>query len=435
MVLIAPSHGQEVARTKAVPFEGTQAFCHVLDRFNLAPVPDLASFKQLDPAETVLVVFGDNRILDEIALDDFKQRGGAVLIASDRDDEGRLVAWKLAIDGQPVSEPRSSAYKRISSCPLVRRLDRRHPLFRGMSAESGLATNSPGFLRVPRRAMPILAVFSGNCKVPSGDDVGGAPFLVAALAGDRVIVMAGHSVFMNGMIAQPDNDNWTFSWNCVRWLSEGPNGPRKHAFFLDEGKVRQSFDVPLTMPIPRFPTVQLLNGLLRGLEDEGFFNRVLQSVVSRRQIWRSAMVMVTVILLVWAWRRLGKARFRQDAGVPRTALEPVGDFAVSPPPMLERQRALVQSGNYWESGQALARFFFEEVGRLTGGPAPSVVLAGGGWWRRRAATRQVRDLWTLAYGPTGHLSSRALARLPTRLDQLASEIRDGRMLLQSPAIN
>lgn len=429
-LVVTPAVGQE---SKTVPFEGTQAFCHILNQFKLAPVPELSALKRLPPAETMLIVFGDNRILADIALDDFKKRGGAVLIASDRDDEGRLAVWKLRIDGEPVSESRSTAYKRIESCPLVRRLDRSHPLFRGLAGDFGLATNQPGRLLVPRRAVPVLAIFSGNCNVPGGDDVGGAPFLVGSLAGSRVVVMAGHSVFMNGMIAQPDNDNWTFAWNCVRWLSEGPQGPRKHAFFVEEGRVKQSFDVPLAMPIPRLPAVQLLNGLLRGLEDENFFNRVLQRFVSRRQLWRSAMVMVTVVVLILAWRRLVKSRFRQDIHVPRAALEPAADFAESPPPMLQRQSALIESGNYWESGQALARFFFEEVGKLAAGsPLPAVV--GGSWWQRRTMTRQVRDLWQLAFGPAGYLSSRALARLPARLDRLASEIRQGRLLLKSPIV-
>jgi hypothetical protein len=64
-----------------------------------------------------------------------------------------------------------------------------------------------------------------------------------------------------------------------------------------------------------------------------------------------------------------------------------------------------------------------------------VVTAHAGWWRRRALSKQIHELWELAYGPPRHLSGRALARLPATLDHLTAEIRQGRLILQSPAIH
>ena len=65
----------------------------------------------------------------------------------------------------------------------------------------------------------------------------------AARPESRVLVLSDQSVFINGMMLQPDNDNFDFAYNCVNWLT-GP-GQRKQVLLLDQGIAITSFDVPV----------------------------------------------------------------------------------------------------------------------------------------------------------------------------------------------
>lgn len=429
-------------KTRVVPFEGTQAFAHVLDTFQLKPVGAVADLAELDPAETLIVVFGDTAILEDIGkatggLREFRKRGGALLIASDRDDHGRLKPWGLRIDGEPVHEILNTAYKQIGDCPFV--MPGGDPLlFKG--CRLGLATNRPSYIQgqVRLRGLRFLANFSRQCWVQSGVNVQGAPFGVVGSDAGRLLVLAGHGVFMNGMIAQPNCDNWTFAWNCVRWLSGGPGqANRKRALFVEDGQIKTSFRIPLAMPISLpLPTAHLLNRFLRGLEEADVANRYLRRLIPRQQLFRIILILGTLALVVYCARRLGKSRFRSDTRVPHTALE-AAPVSQGEPPMEERHHALLRSGNYWEPARTLARFFFEELasptakrgGRFRPPTTFPIVQANSGWWHERSLRRQVNFAWNLAYGPTGHLSARALARLVRTLDFLDQEIREGRLIL------
>ena len=53
-----------------------------------------------------------------------------------------------------------------------------------------------------------------------------------------VLVVAGHGMFMNGMMVQSDNDNFDFANNAVRWLRESSTGIRRGgAFFVVDSEV------------------------------------------------------------------------------------------------------------------------------------------------------------------------------------------------------
>jgi len=56
---------------------------------------------------------------------------------------------------------------------------------------------------------------------------------------------ADHSVFINAMLVQNDNQNAVFAYGCVDWLTE--NGKRKHVLFINEGHLQSRFDTPLKL--------------------------------------------------------------------------------------------------------------------------------------------------------------------------------------------
>src|SRR2546426_5530470 len=77
---------------REVAFEGPHAFCQILHQFKLQPLKALSD-RAAD--ETILVVFGKTDRLSEIlrpvgGLKKFGDAGGAFLIASDYEDNGRL---------------------------------------------------------------------------------------------------------------------------------------------------------------------------------------------------------------------------------------------------------------------------------------------------------------------------------------------------------
>jgi hypothetical protein len=371
-------------------------------------------------------VFGDLEVLDAIKLGGlgaFRARGGAVLWASERHNPRRSLG--IHTDGSHIVADGASIYQGWwKECPVVSAwTDRQHPLFKGLT--KGLATNRPSFLRPTSPDLMLLARFSPDCRfrfqrgLDPPDDMGyiaGSPKDQAPPG--RAVALAGQGVFLNGMLIQPDNDNFAFAWNTIRWLSEGP---REHALFMDEGTVVEQFALPLSkfdgFPVP---PLSVINRMIRGLEDENIFNRLLQDY--KEPILRGLLLIASAALvLMGAWRLL-HGRFRVDAGLPIVVGKDVSPAAVAASVLVQRQDELRRRGNLWEPAQVLVREFFREHTGTTlplwdalEHNAPAVVVDGT-FWQRRRLTRQVRRLWKLAG------SSPAEPVSPARFDETLKTI-------------
>src|SRR5262249_5902621 len=72
---------------------------------------------------------------------------------------------------------------------------------------------------------------------------------VVAVAGDvgkgRILFLADHSVFVNGMMAPRDDNNVEFTQDALAWLADGQ---RTRVLFVEDGKVRTDFKVQLAGP-------------------------------------------------------------------------------------------------------------------------------------------------------------------------------------------
>jgi len=436
-LVLSPTARSQEAEKKVVPLEGTQAFLQLIlhQEFALTPLKSLQKLAEKKPEETMIIVFGDTAILDDVrkalgSLENFRRNGGAVLIASDRNDRGRLEEWGLAISGEEVIEKITSAYKGIPSCPMILPPKRTHAVFQGL--RKGVATNKPSFVLYEESPFQLVAGFSPHCLVlDKAFDLQKAGFLVAR---DGVLVMAGHSVFMNMLLGQLDNDNFKFARNCVSWLAESPQGKRKYALFVEDGRIASQFDVGLTVSLPmRFPPTMVLNRVLRGLEDESFFNRLVDRFLRGDQILRTVLLLGTMVLLVYGCKRLVGARHRIETAVPLLTPLPSPFPATELTLPAKRQQALLQGGNLWEPARELARFFFEELAQLpplphgSRGNSPPPLALSGGWLQRRWLNKQIHYLWQLAYGDHGWISKRRFRRLPAILDHLAMAVRSGRL--------
>jgi hypothetical protein len=382
-----------------------------------------------DPQETLLIIFGDTSILDDIrkhagSLEKFRRRGGSILIASDRDDRGRLQELGLRITGGVVTQDLEQAYKGIPECPRITRpLVDFHSIFQGVT--QGLATNRPSDVFQYRNSgFKLLASYSNGRRLDGnfGEDLA---FLVGR---DQVLVMASHTVFWNVLLAQPDNDNFVFAKNCVRWLAESNQGKRKYALFVEDGRIVTQFDVGLTVSALPFPTTQVLNRLLRGLEDENIFNRLLDRI-PRERILRTLLILATLVLLLYGCKSILWARHRIETAVPLLTPLPSPFPTVQLTLPASRQQALLKTGNFFEPARDLARFFFEDLAQLPHGQpgnAPSFSVPGG-WLERRRLNKQVHHLWQLAHGDPRRISKRQFRRLPAILDRLTLAVRTGRL--------
>src|SRR5437867_4437759 len=88
---LSPTRAVAQEQPLVVDPKGDHAFRHVLKKVNrLTPLKELGDLRDVRPEDTVVIVFGDLACLDQLAQDhgvglrQFVDRGGAVLIASDR---------------------------------------------------------------------------------------------------------------------------------------------------------------------------------------------------------------------------------------------------------------------------------------------------------------------------------------------------------------
>jgi hypothetical protein len=409
----APSAAQQ----PVVAYDGVEIFCHLLHYLKLEPLraADLAA---ADPDETLIVVFGNLDALEAVGKSIDEPRRYAWLIASDRatgklepdrrEKEtsllrgSRLQPWKLRIAGATVEQKAELAYQQLPRCPLLREgLDPQHPIFKGV--RKGIATNRPSYLESRESDLFLLAAFDPGTRAQDGADLDretiGYAFGTRGDNPERVLILAGEGAFINGMMAQFDNDNLLFTMNLVRWLKADA---RRHALVLHNGAAVTRFDLPLTAPfdVP-IPPVHVLNQMLRELEDEGIIQRFLQEQVGPTNLLRIALAIATLGLALYGAKRLFGTRHKLEA-----APLIVGRSAAPPPArtlLEQRQQELLLGDNLWEPAQALARQWFLDHAHLepplwdeAHGAASPRCRARGGWLARRSLVRQVEQLWSYA---------------------------------------
>lgn len=431
----------------AIPFDGTQAFSKLMHLKRLAPLASVGELRKVKPSETLIVVFGSTDVLDAIrrqigSLASFQRDGGAILIASDRPSQRRLEEFGITIDGAVVHEQGIWAYKQRENCPFVRRTrgaNRDHPIFTGVgdplfNRSVGIATNSPSFLRYRNTSLTILGELSDACHLENRP---GLPINSAFMMGtpawddDRVLMLASHSVFMNGMLGQGDNDNLRFAGNCIDWLRQRPDGSaRRYVFFAEDGNIADDLNVPLSVPLPppKNP-VEIVNNLIKNLEDDNAFYRFIygderwSGLVTPEQVLRVAILGLSLLLLIYGAHRLIKGLHRIDTAVPLPQAwseEKLADPAL----IVQRHRDVRQLGNYQEAAQHLTRQFFAPF--LSGvsfeAERPPEIPVRGSWWTRRRMRSIVGQLWRLACGQQMNVSGPQLRHAVRQMDQLARHI-------------
>ena len=428
-LLAAAQAAAQDAPLVPAPFDGTEAFGHILHACGLEPVAAPHEASKLPPEQTLVVVFGDLEAFDKAHagfLASFRAQGGALLLAGDFPGQIDLRIERIFISGAPVLATNESIYQeKWQGCPVIGprgRAEPAHPICQGLTR--GLATNRPSFLLLGGALVQPVASFAEDCRYV---DAAGehqlpenAAFIAASTAvrdGGRIVIVAGQGVFLNSMLMQKDNDNFIFTWNTIRWLAEGPRGPRQFALFVSQGKPVINFALPLTRlgPVP-VPPIRVVNHMIRALEDENVFNRFLLSHGGKGPYLRMLLVLASLAVLIGGAWRIMNARFRLDTRVPLLVGKQQVAAPALPTPWL-RQEELRQLGNYWEPAQILARQFFLDHAGLSvplwdAQSPPPRLESSASFWQRRKLTRQVHQLWNLAgSAPANGVSARQFEKL------------------------
>jgi hypothetical protein len=443
--LVAPLRGEEAPVAPMPVQDTTAAFCYILKYLRLTPLQRL---NQLDtaPERTLLVVFGKTDVLNRLpgGLTGFLDRGGAAIVATDQDSSRTTSRLGITVHGNPVLSPPGAGYRSVRNCPLITNesFDEEQPLFRGIKR---IATNCPSYLGRVSEASIITWLPPGSYSVrPTRFRDGLLPFAASQQRqSGRVLVLADHSIFIDEMMLQKDNDNFDFAFNCVEWLTtaQGRRGARRdRVLFVYDDEIISNFGPPLPEPpTPPIPPLNV-NQILTELERKDIFNRLILDQVRLERILQVLFSALSLGLVAYCLHRLQRARHRPEPAPP----VPRGTVPQSPTQSLvvRRHHELLSEGNVWEVARALARQFFESVAGTppnsavaAGGTSmPGIVLSGDGR-RERSLADQVRRLWKLAYGaaPT-RVSPRQLEELIAQLEALQTALSRGTLRLERSGI-
>jgi hypothetical protein len=253
-----------------------------------------------------------------------------------------------------------------------------------------------------------------------------------------LLVLSDHSIFINAMLWQYDNDNFDFTQNIAKWLKDGT---RTHALFIEEGEPKTTFpDLPLQRP-PLPPPDKLVEAFDKGLanmEEDNWFNKATGGFVDKLNSTKKVgalLVLLTILLGVYGLFRLGMARHQFEPRVPLLS-EGLTQLLPRVGILDQRHRQMLRSANFWEAARSLAQQSWETLlgaalpalNRTPGStalPRPPLRVKGK-WWQHWTLRRQIRRLWRLAYGNRPQrITPRKLTRLGNEMKIIQAALADG----------
>jgi hypothetical protein len=410
------------------PNEGMGAIQYILAAQGLTPLSQREQLRN-SPSRTVLIVLGNTDVLREIpdGLSTFLERGGALLVATDQDSRAATeTTLRVYVTGAPVRSGPNEGYRGVKDCPVIRPRPVDYPLFRGVL--KGIATNRPSYLR---GELPALAWFPPSSRAAGSANL---PFAAAAKPNQgtgQFLVLADHSIFIDGMMLQRDNDNFAFAYNCVTWLRQSPRGKRDRVLLIVDGEVQSGFGTPVPYLPSSLPAPDVDRALVT-LEERDAFNRLLLNLVSKERLLQIAVVLLSFGLLGYGFFRLVRARHRVEEAAPLFAIS-LAHAAPGKSLAEQRQESALAGGNLWEAAHALADEFFASAGLPGTGSGPPRVRVRGGLWQRRGLTNQVHRLWNLTReARPSRVTRRRFLRLLADIDALKHALTNGSLSLEAP---
>ena len=405
-----------------IPYDGPEIFARLLDYAGLKPIASFDEFGKIAPLEkTLLVVFGDPKPLLELerrpgGVQRFLEKGGSLLFASDREFSFAALpslGWiDVAVTDRDLVNYGMN-YRNQIQCPRIIGDELRksnHPAFETVKRD--VATNRPGWIRDPLGQLRIVAnlpAFTMPISIHESiikrdfRDVtmktfvaGRLPYIVVPKKGDprRVMLFAGHGVFMNCMLVRDDIDNRLVALRTIEWLKE----KRTHVLLLRDGQAHTDFKLPLVGPggMP-MPTVELMNKLIDEVQNTQVVQQAINRFVDPSRILQAILFLTTAGAFLFGLRRFFQGRYAvekspQLMGIPEEKSTPLVN---------QRMAELAGRRQMGEPAQALARSWFRDVAKIEVAPGkaldPCEIRAG--FLQRRKVAAKLDAVWKLAIGP------------------------------------
>lgn len=463
LCLLAPlalAAGEPTKRVRvAVPYDGPELFARLLDHAGLTPIDSTHTETAVRDENKIVIVFGDcdllvrreSKVGDE-RLSTFLARGGALLIASDRPFSFAQIpglGWDdLRITGATYTNAEDRfKYRGEWSCPLLRPQELgikdgqipsppaeivagiKRSLFARIkqpialncpSALAGSTFNLRPIAYLPEHSLTLDETFAPPRKLP----------YLAAGDNERVLVVAGHGVFTNCMMAQDDIDNRQFALNVINWLKQGK---RTHVEFLVNREAVTNFKPSLVGP-PVQLTPSFLNRQIGNLERSGFFEWFLERWIPPERAFRMAVLAGTLGIFLYGLKKYFQSRQTLEA-----TPAPLGAPPPPPRPLVEQQvREMAFREQLGEPARELARDWFRTYAgvEFSGGQPPAELSFNihAGFLERRALTSRTEMLWRLATNPApADFDSRTLRALAISIEQLSLAVGAGHIAFDMPA--
>jgi len=442
--IVVTIFGVANGQTRAELDQGTQVFRVILHRLGMQPITSFDDAFQ-EPKSTLIVLHGRTDSIENYCnnglLRQFVFEGGGLFVANDQKNSDFMGNEFGVFTAGPLLQCTESnmefAYRgTILGCPLLQPVpqhsDSDHiDLLKNLKR---VATNRPSLLRgyqnVPGRAIrrQSIAYSPNDCAMRSQEELlpRADPQEIAQVAefgNGRLFVIADHSIFINSMLLQTDNDNIAFTVNIINWLTE--KDKRTRVLFVDEGLIRDDFNINLDYLDPPLPhpdvLVPLVDKLIVALEQDDFFNQTLLRNVPLHRILRGMLLSLTVLIAAIVLYRITASKWRREPQAARLPdrVESLADGNPTevqfPPP------------TPFEIGSAAQELAYSTFHDLLGNDinlAPVVYATSR--LARRTWTRRVQVYWQIAAGKTGRtMSAASLKSLARRLADLRRAVERG----------
>jgi hypothetical protein len=468
--LTSPLIAQEPAKPKVLvsPF-GVEIFARLLDQLGMKPVTSLKQLGGEVPlSKCVVIILGNAKPLDTLTeqpfgltVDRLIDGGASLLVATDRDLNLHRAGSKNVVV-RPKTMVNSDPAKAFGDrmCPWIEHGIWPHPIFRDLDdlpspllnrPSRAVASNCPAKFEDPplegQSLHPVGWLPLGTVRQePWGENPwrngrrdrgffgpgdNGPAYAIATPAGaqDRIVILAGHGVFMNCMTIRDDIGNRRFAENILSWLKED----RTHVLFYHENVLRTNFKLPLVGDSPDLPmppiTVDIIERMLGAIQDEGLPQRLVDRAVAPALILRVALILATIAAFLYGLKKLlGVRLLRPQPGTPYLlGVQPVPHRSL----VLERMHEMTVRRRLDEPARALTSSWFRDVAGVDPqrGGRLSYELRTGLLEKRRLG-KQLVEMWHLATGvDRTHVDRKRLLEIAESLEALGNSLRRGELTI------
>lgn len=326
---------------------GFQLFHLLLEQKGLYSVSDFAKPMEQRPRQTSVVLVGKMGNLPaglRAQLQEFVGRGGTLLVAT---DESAFFSDLFLVRQGPFEvRTDKDAYQGYRDCPVVTDLPSRSHIMDGVSR---IIANRSGAIAQMNNRLGNWQTLARLPDVEAGSLGRRAELpLIAQMQsryrqGGRLLLMADHSILINGMLWHGDNAK--LAVNLADWLSAG--GQKEVVFIVDGQPIKAMLATPPEFPdelppledlptptlkdlsrLPKDVLLKFANRFVAGLEDADVMNELLANQPAelptpryRQMLYIGGGMLATICIL----RLMGRTGHRVPSSPPRA----LGEFADS----------------------------------------------------------------------------------------------------------